>query len=106
MLNPPILVAPIPRKVLILYTAALEGSLDALLAQNNEGKKNALYYISRMLVGAEHNYSAIEKHCLTIIFAVKKLRYYLLAHQVILISRDDPLKFLMTRAMLIGRLAK
>lgn len=70
------------------------------------GKENALYYLSRMLVGAEHAYSPIEKHCLALVFAVKKLRHYMLTHQVTLISKIDPLKYLMTRPMLTGRLAK
>jgi len=61
LLNPPVLVAPIPGKELILYTTALDESLGALLAQENEnGKENALYYLSRVLVGAEHAYSPIE----------------------------------------------
>jgi RNase H-like domain found in reverse transcriptase len=59
-----------------------------------------------MMVGAEHGYSPIEKHCLALIFAVKKLRHYMLAHKVIIISKVDPLKYLMTRPMLTGRLAK
>ncbi|XP_028556490.1 uncharacterized protein LOC110113045 [Dendrobium catenatum] len=62
LLNPPILAAPIPGKPLILYTAALEESLRALLAQHNEEEKeNALYYISRRLIGAEIHYSPIKK---------------------------------------------
>jgi ribonuclease HI len=59
-----------------------------------------------MLVGAEHAYSPIEKHCLALVFAIKKLRHYMLAHKVTLISKVDPLKYLMTRPMLTGRLAK
>ncbi|XP_020410280.1 uncharacterized protein LOC109946529 [Prunus persica] len=62
LLNPPVLMAPIKGKPLILYIAALECSLGALLAQHNEdGKENALYYLSRTLVGAEQNYTPIEK---------------------------------------------
>jgi RNase H-like domain found in reverse transcriptase/Reverse transcriptase-like len=107
LLNPPVLAAPIPGKELILYTTALDGSLGALLAQENQdGNQNALYYLSRMMVGAEHGYSPIEKHCLALIFAIKKLRHYMLAHKIILISKVDPLKYLMTRPMLTGRLAK
>ena len=50
--------APVQGRPLILYTAALERSLGAMLAQNSdEGKENALYYISRTMVGAEINYS-------------------------------------------------
>jgi ribonuclease HI len=102
-----VLAAPIPGKELILYTTALDGSLGALLAQENQdGNQNALYYLSRMMVGTEHRYSPIEKHCLALIFTVKKLRHYMLAHKIILISKVDPLKYLMTRPMLTGRLAK
>ena len=73
--------APTHGRPLILYTAALEHSLGAMLAQNNdEGKENALYYISRTLVGAERNYSAMEKICLALVFTVQKLRHYLLSH--------------------------
>lgn len=97
------LAAPIAGKSLILYTTALERSLGALLTQENEkGKENALYYLSRMLVGVEHSYLPVEKHCLALIFAVKKLRHYMLVHKIVLISKVDPLKFL----MLTGRLAR
>jgi hypothetical protein len=107
LLKPPVLAAPIQGKPLILYTTALEGSLGALLAQKNEeGKENALYYLSRMFVGAEKNYTPLEKHCLALVFAVKKLRHYMLSHSTTLVSRIDPLKYLMTRPMLTGRLAR
>ena len=83
LLNPPVLQAPIPSYPLILYTAAQERSLGVLLAQeNDEGKECALYYLSRTLNGAELNYTPIEKMCLALMFAIKKLRHYLQAHQI------------------------
>jgi len=58
-------------KPLILYIVAQEHSLGALCAQeNSEGKERALYYLSWTLVGAELNYSTIEKMCWTLAFAV------------------------------------
>ena len=39
-------------------------------------------------------------------FTVKKFRHYLLSHKVILISGINPLKYLMTKLPLIGRLEK
>ncbi|PKU75427.1 putative mitochondrial protein [Dendrobium catenatum] len=68
--NPPVLAAPVPGKPLILYTAALDESLGALLAQvNDEGKENALYYLSRRLLLTEIRYPSIEKHYLALVFA-------------------------------------
>jgi ribonuclease HI len=39
-------------------------------------------------------------------FAIKKLRHYLQAHSVRLISRADPLKYIISRPILSGRLTK
>ena len=58
------------------------------------------------MVGAESNYSPMEKHCLALEFTVKKLRHYLLANILFLISRADPIKYMMSLLELIGRLAK
>lgn len=63
-------------------------------------------YISRTLVNYEHNYSFIEKACLAIVFASQKLHHYLLMDKVKLISNIDPLKYLLSKATLMGRLAK
>ena len=39
-------------------------------------------------------------------FVVKKLRHYLQAHSVRLISHADPIKYLMSKSVLSGRTAK
>ncbi|XP_062112479.1 uncharacterized protein LOC133823638 [Humulus lupulus] len=107
LLHPPVLRAPILGKPLILYITSLDRSLGALLAQNNEeGKDVALYYLSRTLVGAEQNYPPIEKVCLALIFAVTKLRHYLLSHPVTLVSKADPLRYILSKPVLSRRLAK
>ncbi|KAL0283179.1 UNVERIFIED_CONTAM: hypothetical protein Sangu_2907500 [Sesamum angustifolium] len=62
LMKPPVLVAPVPGRPLILYVAALERSVGILLAQkNDEGKENALYYLSRTMTPNELKYSSIEK---------------------------------------------
>ncbi|XP_074271002.1 uncharacterized protein LOC141594921 [Silene latifolia] len=105
--NPPVLGAPIPGKSIILYISAQEHSMGALCAQENEdGKERALYYLSRTLVGAELGYSPIEKMCLALIFAIQKLRHYFQAHTVHVISKADPIKYILSRPVLSGRLAK
>jgi len=78
-----------------------------MLAQcNNEGKENVVYYISWTMVGAKINYSAMGKIFLALIFAVQKLRHYLLFHQITVISRADLLKYILSKALLLGGLAK
>ncbi|XP_062114336.1 uncharacterized protein LOC133825400 [Humulus lupulus] len=105
--HPPVLRAPILGKSLILYITTLDRSLGALLAQNNEdGKEVALYYLSRTLAGAEHKYPPIEKVCLALIFAITKLRHYLLSHTVTLVSKADPLRYILSKPVLSGRLEK
>ncbi|XP_028085335.1 uncharacterized protein LOC114286368 [Camellia sinensis] len=107
LLKPPVLMSPIKGKPLLLYTTALDGSLGALLAQHNEHEKeNALYYLSRTLVGAEVNYSPIEKTCLALVFALQKLKHYVFEHEVKLISIADPLKYILSRPILSGKIAK
>ncbi|GAA0170895.1 hypothetical protein LIER_25057 [Lithospermum erythrorhizon] len=57
LMSPPVLAAPIQGKLLILYVVAQEQSVGALLAQeNDEGKENALYYLSRRMTPNELNY--------------------------------------------------
>ncbi|CAM8893133.1 unnamed protein product [Rhodiola kirilowii] len=98
---------PTPGKPLILYVAAQEKSLGAMCAQEtDERKERPLYYLSRTLVGAELNYSPIEKICLALVFAVQKLRHYMQAHIVHVVSKADPIKYILSRPVLSGRLAK
>ncbi|KAG9450560.1 hypothetical protein H6P81_010525 [Aristolochia fimbriata] len=105
--KPPVLVAPIVDKPPAALHCSGEKSVGALLAQcDGDNKERSLYYLSRKLVGAELNYTPIKKICLALIFAIQKLRHYLLAHSTNLISRADPLKYIMSRPILSGRLAK
>ena len=107
LFNPPILAAPVKGCPLILYIATQPASIGALLAQHNdEGKKVACYFLSRTMVGAEHNYSPIEKLCLGLIFALKKLRHYMLTHQIQLVGRADPLRYVVNQPLLAGQLGK
>ncbi|KAL0405690.1 UNVERIFIED_CONTAM: Transposon Tf2-12 polyprotein [Sesamum latifolium] len=77
LMKPPVLVAPVHGRPLILYVAAQERSVGILLAQkNNEGKENALYYLSRTMTPNELKYSPIEKLYLALIFAIQKLKHY------------------------------
>ncbi|KAK4381668.1 hypothetical protein Sango_2944900 [Sesamum angolense] len=80
----PVLVAPVPGRLLILYVAAQERPVGILLTQkNDEGKENVLYYLSRTMMPNELKYSPIEKLCLA-----------------------NPLKYVMAKPVLSDRLAR
>ncbi|XP_070013374.1 uncharacterized protein [Nicotiana sylvestris] len=107
LMKPLVLAAPIPGKPLILYITAPKRSVGALLAQeNSEGKENSLYYLSRMMTPNELNYSPIEKLCLALVFSIQKLKHYVQAHVVRLVSKANPIKFVMSKPVLMGQESK
>ncbi|KAL0434372.1 UNVERIFIED_CONTAM: Polyprotein P3 [Sesamum latifolium] len=82
-------------------------SVGILLAQkNDEGKENSLYYLSRTMTPNELKYSPIEKLCLALIFAIQKLKHYFQSHSIHLVSKANPLKYVMTKPVLSDRLAR
>ncbi|XP_070015488.1 uncharacterized protein [Nicotiana sylvestris] len=105
--KPPVLATSILGKPLILYIAAQERSVGALLSQeNSEEKENSLYYLSKMMTPNELNYSPIEKLCSALVFSIQKLKHYFQAHVVRLISKANPIKFVMSKPVLSDRLAR
>lgn len=67
----------------------------------------ALYYLSRMKIGAEYNYSPVDKKCLALMYALQKPQHYLVRSKVLLISWVNPIKILMTKTCsLSSRVAK
>lgn len=102
LMNPPVLVPPIVGNPLILYIL-----LGALLAQEDPSRKErAIYYINSTLNIYELNYTFITKACLAVVFASQKFCHYMLAHTIKLVAKIDPLKYLLSKETLIGRLAK
>ncbi|XP_021802935.1 uncharacterized protein LOC110747031 [Prunus avium] len=105
--NPPILSPPKKGRPLKLYVSASGTSIGSLLAQdNNEGKEQAVYYLSRTLIEVERNYSAIERLCLALYFTAIKLRHYMLPFTIYIIAKTDLIKYMLTRPMLRGIIGK
>ena len=60
--KPPVLTSPISGNLFLLYVRAIDYSLGALLAQkNDESVEQTIYYLSRILIGAESRYNPVEK---------------------------------------------
>ena len=59
------------------------------------------------MIGAEHRYNSIEKECFVLVFAIQKMRYYLVGQTIHVISKVNPLRLLMTKPSLLnGQLEK
>nr|GEU73017.1 reverse transcriptase domain-containing protein [Tanacetum cinerariifolium] len=101
----PLLVAPNPQEELIMYLSATYGAVSAVLMTERGTTQTPIYFISRALQGQELNYSPMEKLVLSLVFAGKRLRRYFQAHPITVIT-DQPIKQVMTRLDVAGRLQK
>ena len=106
--KPPILVPPVLKKPLLLYLTTTDTTMWALLAQylKETRKENVIYYISKKMLPYEEKYSPLEKTCVALVWATRKLRHYMLAYKVLLIARMDHFKYLMEKPMQDGKIAK
>lgn len=107
LMNPPVLQPPKSGRHLIMYLAIEKGAIGAMLAQEDDGKvEHAVYYLSKKLLPYEANYSLVEKTCLAVIWATKKLRHYFQSYRVQTISEHDPLRYLQQTLLLTGKLTR
>nr|GFA36974.1 reverse transcriptase domain-containing protein [Tanacetum cinerariifolium] len=101
----PLLVAPKPKEELIIYLSATYGAISAVLMTEREATQTPIYFISHALQGPELNYTPMEKLVLSLVLAAKRLRRYFQAHPVTVIT-DQPIKQIMSRPNVAGRLQK
>ncbi|KAL0428255.1 UNVERIFIED_CONTAM: Retrovirus-related Pol polyprotein from transposon.6, partial [Sesamum latifolium] len=72
-------------------------AIGAVLGQRVGKDPHVIYYVSRMLDGAQSNYTTMEKELLAIVFALEKFRLYLLGTKVIVYSDHAALKYLLSK---------
>ncbi|KAA3462430.1 RNA-directed DNA polymerase (Reverse transcriptase), Ribonuclease H [Gossypium australe] len=99
---------PNPDRPLILYLAVFGNSMGYVLGQHDESgrKVRAIYYLSKKLTECETRYSPIEKLCCSLIWTTRRLRQYMLYHTTWLMSKLDPLKYMMKSTALNGRMTR
>jgi hypothetical protein len=71
--------------------------VSVVLGQIKDKKHHAIAYASKTLVGAQLNYATIEKELLAVVFAIHKLRSYLVGAKVIIYTDHAALKYLLTK---------
>ena len=107
IMNLPTIQAPVHKKPLLLYLATNAYAIGALIAQEDgSGIEQPMYYISRALKDAETRYPRIERACLAIVYALQRLRHYLLAYEVWLMTKSHAIKALLRQPILSGRISQ
>ncbi|WJZ87657.1 hypothetical protein VitviT2T_007024 [Vitis vinifera] len=107
LLSPPVLVPSMPGRPLLLYLSVSDMTLGCMLAQlDDSGKERAIYYLSKRMLEYEMRYVMIERFCLALVWATRRLRHYMTEYSVHLISRLDPLRYLFDKPALAGRLMR
>ncbi|GBL60345.1 Retrovirus-related Pol polyprotein from transposon 297 [Araneus ventricosus] len=95
----PVLYAPDYKKEFIIQSDASDLGMGVVLSQRDaENEEHPVLYLSKTFSDAERKYSATERECAAIIYAIKKLKYYL-DGQIFTIETDhNPLGWLKSNA--------
>nr|GEV69179.1 reverse transcriptase domain-containing protein [Tanacetum cinerariifolium] len=101
----PTLTIPKEKEKLDICLAAAKEAISAVLITKKDGKQTPIYFVSRALQGSEVNYTPMEKLILTLVSASKRLKRYLQAHTIIVIT-DQPIKHMLSNPEVTGSLLK
>jgi hypothetical protein len=72
-------------------------AVGAVLGQRIKKLPHVIYYVSKTLNDAQLNYSTTEKELLAVVFALDKIRPYLLGSKVLVYSDHAALKYLLSK---------
>ncbi|KAL0434319.1 UNVERIFIED_CONTAM: Ribonuclease HI [Sesamum latifolium] len=101
----PLLVKPSPGDTLYLYLSATLQAVSSVLICEEEGRQLPIYYVSKVLNGAEGRYTPIEKMALALVVTTKRLRPYFLSHPIG-VKTNTLLKQTLGKPNTSGRLVK
>ncbi|KAK3008497.1 hypothetical protein RJ639_014895 [Escallonia herrerae] len=73
---PPLLSKPVMGEDFFLYLAVAESAVNAVLVEEQDGQQFPVYYVSKVLQGAEQRYPNAEKLAFALLIAARKLRPY------------------------------
>ena len=107
LVSPPILSLPRHGRPYLLDTDASAYQLGcALLQEQEDGEWSPVGYWSYSLNDAERNYSATERECYAVVWAITSLRPYIEGTRFTVRTDHDALRWLMTLTESSGRLTR
>jgi hypothetical protein len=104
LVSAPILACPDFNPPFKLHTDVSNVGLGGIMTQEFDGDERVICYVSKALSNAELEYSATEKECLAVIFAVEQLRCYLEFTKFTVVTDCYGLKWLHSLKNPLGRL--
>lgn len=90
----PIVKAPDLEKEYVIRSDASDRGIGAVLMQEHDGVLHPVSYASRQLVPRETRYSAIERECLALVWAVEKFHIYVYGTTFVIQTDHQPLSYL------------
>ncbi len=102
----PLLIPPTIGKPYQVHTDASLKGIGGCLLQERNGHFQPIAYASRTLNKHERRYPIIELEALAIVFSLKAFYPYVAEAEIVVVTDHSPLRSLMTRPDLTGRLAK
>ncbi|GBL75380.1 Retrovirus-related Pol polyprotein from transposon 297 [Araneus ventricosus] len=95
----PVLHAPDYNREFILQTDTSDLGIGVVLSQRNvKGEEHLVLFLSKKFTDAQRKYGTTEKEWAAIIYAIKKLRYYLDGQQFTIETDHNPLVWLNSNA--------
>ncbi|KAK3022653.1 hypothetical protein RJ639_045419 [Escallonia herrerae] len=101
--SPPLLSKPIAGEMLFLYLAIIDFAVSAVLIREEDSKQFPVYYVSKVLQGAELCYPTTEKLAFALLIAARKLHPYFQSHTIMVLT-DKLLRRILHKPDLSGRL--
>lgn len=74
-----------------------------MLVQDDNDKERMVYFVRKVLKGAETHYQKIEQLALAVVMTAKKLRQFFQGHPII-VKINYPIKRILKKPDLLGRM--
>ncbi|XP_071729735.1 uncharacterized protein [Rutidosis leptorrhynchoides] len=93
------------KETLTIYLAAGAEAISSVLIAERGGTQMPVYFVSKVLQHGEVNYKPIEKLIFALVHTARQLRRYFQAHPMLVLT-DSPIKQVLNKSKVSGRLAK
>ncbi|GBM95242.1 Retrovirus-related Pol polyprotein from transposon 412 [Araneus ventricosus] len=99
LIDKSVLYSPNFNREFIVQTDSSDMGMGVVLSQLNEDKEeHPILYLSKKFSNVERKYCTTEKECASIIFAIKRLHYYLDGQNFTIMTDHNPLVWLKSNA--------